>query len=166
MVAARVRARSRADWLESKNLVLAPAVKGLKEPTFVTAPPDDSKRLFVLERAGVIRVADADGQLRPTPFLDLTGQVSTSTEEGMLGLAFHPRFRENGYVYVVVHGERLVGAGDPLYGHARLAGRGRPGHRVHRARGAEAEQVPQRRDARVRSGRIPVRLDWRRRVVR
>jgi glucose/arabinose dehydrogenase len=100
VVAARVRARSRADWLESKNLVLAPAVKGLKEPTYVTAPPDDSKRLFVLERAGVIRVAGADGQLRPTPFLDLTGQVSTSTEEGMLGLAFHPRFRENGYVYV------------------------------------------------------------------
>ena len=54
----------------------------------------------MLEREGCIRVAGADGQLRPTPFLDLTGEVSTSTEEGLLGLAFHPRFRHNGYVYV------------------------------------------------------------------
>jgi glucose/arabinose dehydrogenase len=100
VVASRVRARARADWLEGKNLVLAPVVKGLKEPTYVAGPPDDSKRLFVLERDGVVRVASGDGQLRPTPFLDLTGQVSTSTEEGMLGLAFHPRFRDNGYVYV------------------------------------------------------------------
>jgi len=100
VVAARVRARSRADWLETKNLVLAPAVKGLKEPTFVAGPPDDSKRLFVLEREGTVRVAGADGQLKAAPFLDLTGQVATGGEQGMVGLAFHPQFRQNGYVYV------------------------------------------------------------------
>jgi glucose/arabinose dehydrogenase len=100
VVAARVRARSRADWLESKNLTLQPVVKGLKEPTFVGGPPDGSNRLFVLEREGVIRVAGADGQLRPSPFLDLSGEVSTGGEEGLLGLAFHPQFRQNGYVYV------------------------------------------------------------------
>jgi glucose/arabinose dehydrogenase len=103
-VAARVRARSRADWFEGKNLTLAPAVKGLKEPTFVAGPPDNTKRLFVLEREGRVRVVSADGQLRQTPFLDLT-QVTAShqegaEEEGLLGLAFHPQFARNGYVYV------------------------------------------------------------------
>ena len=100
VVAARVRARARADWLESKYLTLQPVVKGLKEPTYVAGPPDGTNRLFILEREGTVRVANGDGQLKPTPFLDLTGQVSTGGEEGMLGLAFHPRFKDNGYVYV------------------------------------------------------------------
>jgi glucose/arabinose dehydrogenase len=100
VVMARARALAQADWFVGKNLTLAPVVKGLKEPTFVAGPPDGSKRLFMLEREGRIRVADANGQLRPTPFLDLSQDTSTSTEEGMLGLAFHPSFAQNGYVYV------------------------------------------------------------------
>ena len=100
VVAARVRAQSRVGWLESKNLTLAPVVKGLKEPTFTIGPPDGSNRLFVLEREGAIRVANADGQLQSSPFLDLTGEVSTGGEEGLLGLAFHPQFGQNGFVYV------------------------------------------------------------------
>jgi glucose/arabinose dehydrogenase len=100
VVMARVRARQHTDWLEGKNLTLAPAVKGLKEPTFVAGPPDGSKRLFVLERDGRIKVADADGNLKLTPFLDVSDNTSTGTEEGMLGLAFHPQFAQNGYVYV------------------------------------------------------------------
>jgi glucose/arabinose dehydrogenase len=99
VVAARVRARQHADWFEGKNLTLAPVVKGLKEPTLVVGAPD-AKRYFVLERAGRIKVADLDGNLQPTPFLDLSATTSTSTEQGMLGLAFHPRYAENGYVYV------------------------------------------------------------------
>src|SRR5262249_214213 len=100
VVAARVRARSRSDWFEGKNLTLAPVVKGLKEPTLVAFPPDGSKRYFVLEREGRVRVADADGQLRPAPFLDVSENTSTSTEQGLLGLAFHPAFSQNGYIYV------------------------------------------------------------------
>jgi glucose/arabinose dehydrogenase len=99
-VLARARARAQADWFVGNNLTLAPAVKGLKEPTFVTAPPDGSRRLFVLEREGRIRVADSSGQLRSTPFLDVSDDTSTSTEEGLLGLAFDPGFNQNGYVYV------------------------------------------------------------------
>jgi glucose/arabinose dehydrogenase len=100
VVAARVRARQHADWFEGKNLTLAPAVKGLKEPTFVVGAPDGSKRLFILEREGRIKIADADGNLQLTPFLDLSQNTSTGTEEGMLGLAFDPSFSTNGYVYV------------------------------------------------------------------
>jgi glucose/arabinose dehydrogenase len=99
-VMARARARAQADWFQGKNLTLAPVVKGLKEPTFVAGPPDGSKRFFVLERDGRVRVTDADGQLRPTPFLDVTQDTSTGTEEGLIGLAFHPAFAQNGYVYV------------------------------------------------------------------
>jgi glucose/arabinose dehydrogenase len=96
----RVRARARADWLEQKNLTLAPAVKGLRQPTFVAGPPDGSNRLFVLERDGVVRVANSDGTLRPDPFLDISADVSTREEQGLLGLAFHPQFDRNRYVYI------------------------------------------------------------------
>jgi glucose/arabinose dehydrogenase len=100
VVAARARARQHNDWLQGKNLTLAPVVKGLKEPTFVVGPPDGSNRLFIGEREGRIKVADGDGNLKFTPFLDVTQDTSTSTEQGMLGLAFHPDFKRNGYVYV------------------------------------------------------------------
>ena len=96
----RVRARAQSDWLEHKNLTLAPAVKGLREPTYVAFPPDGSGRAFVLERDGVVRVADANGKLQPDPFVDLRPNVSTSNEQGLLGLAFHPHFQVNGYVYI------------------------------------------------------------------
>jgi glucose/arabinose dehydrogenase len=96
----RVRARQHPDWFESRNLTLVPVVKGLKEPTYIVEPPDGSHRLFVLERGGLVRVASAEGKLRGTPFLDLSQQVSLSSEEGLLGLAFHPAFSRNGYVYV------------------------------------------------------------------
>src|SRR5579871_2398831 len=100
LVLGRVRARAQSDWLTGKNLTLAPAVKGLKEPTFVAWPPDGSKRAFILERAGKIRVADADGTLQPTPLLDISDNTSLSTEEGLLGLAFDPGFSSNGYFYI------------------------------------------------------------------
>jgi glucose/arabinose dehydrogenase len=96
----RVRARAQADWLIGKNLSLQPVVKGLKEPTLVGWPPDGGKRMFVLERAGRIRLADADGTLHPTPFLDISNNTSTSTEEGLLGLAFDPNYSQNGYMYI------------------------------------------------------------------
>jgi glucose/arabinose dehydrogenase len=100
LVVTRVRARAQSDWLVGKNLSLAPVVKGLKEPTFVAWPPDGSKRMFILERDGRVRLADADGTLDPTPLLDLSATTSTSTEEGLLGLAFDPSFTQNGYVYL------------------------------------------------------------------
>lgn len=99
-VLARARSRQQADWFQGKNLTLAPSVKGLTQPTFVAGPPDGSKRLFVLERDGRVRVADANGQLHATPFLDVSQDTSTGTEEGMLGLAFDPAFAQNGYVYI------------------------------------------------------------------
>ena len=74
--------------------------KGFSEPTFVTNAGDGSGRLFVLEKAGVIRIVK-DGQVQAEPFLDIHTLVdSEATERGLLGLAFHPRFEQNGRFFV------------------------------------------------------------------
>lgn len=80
-------------------LRLQPIASGLRQPVWATAPTGDG-RLFILEQPGLIRVMK-DGNLLPTPFLDLQGQVNTTDEEqGLLGLAFHPQFATNGKFYV------------------------------------------------------------------
>lgn len=73
----------------------------LSFPVFMTAPPGDNTRLFVVEKEGLIRIVTASGgTILPTPFLDLRGQVSTSGEQGLLGLAFDPDYAVNGNFYI------------------------------------------------------------------
>jgi glucose/arabinose dehydrogenase len=73
---------------------------GLSSPVGLANAPDGSGRLFVIEQEGFIRIVD-DGQLFPEPFLDLRAKVgSQANEQGLLGLAFHPRYIENGYLFV------------------------------------------------------------------
>jgi glucose/arabinose dehydrogenase len=67
-------------------------------PIFLTAPAGDS-RLFVVERAGLVRVVQANGTVLAQPFLDVRSQVSTSGESGLLGLAFSPEFSNDREVY-------------------------------------------------------------------
>jgi glucose/arabinose dehydrogenase len=68
-------------------------------PIYVTAPPGDSSRLFVVERGGRIRVA-VNGLMRDTPFLDITSRVYTSGEAGLLSMAFAPDYATSGKFYV------------------------------------------------------------------
>jgi glucose/arabinose dehydrogenase len=68
-------------------------------PLLVTHAGDHTGRLFVVEQGGRIFVINR-GQRLTTPFLDLTGQVSGGNEQGLLGLAFHPDFRSNGFFFV------------------------------------------------------------------
>lgn len=83
-------------------LRLVPVASGLKVPVGIEhSGLAGDERLFVLEQAGTIRLVRADGSVDPRPFLDLTTQIRiTSWEQGLLGLAFHPRYAENGYLYV------------------------------------------------------------------
>jgi len=75
---------------------------GLQKPTaIVTTNDPNDPRLFVLERQGIIRVINAQGQLDAQPFLDIHEQVfDDGGEMGLLGLVFHPSFGQNGYFYL------------------------------------------------------------------
>jgi glucose/arabinose dehydrogenase len=78
----------------------AVVAQGLKSPVGMGVAPDGSGRLFILEQEGIIRLWQ-DGVLQPTPFLDLRPRVgSRGSEQGLLGIAFHPRYGENGYFFV------------------------------------------------------------------
>jgi glucose/arabinose dehydrogenase len=69
---------------------------GVSNPLFVTSAPGDRSRLFIVERTGAIRILDLEtGALQATPFLTISG-VSTNGEGGLLGLAFHPNFFNEG----------------------------------------------------------------------
>jgi glucose/arabinose dehydrogenase len=81
------------------KLKLTKVMVGLRRPVLVVAAPGDRERLYVVEQLGSIRVFEHGG-LRKERFFDMLGKVSTGNEQGLLGLAFHPRFADNGKLYV------------------------------------------------------------------
>jgi glucose/arabinose dehydrogenase len=68
-------------------------------PTYLTAPPGDAERLFVVEQGGRIRVV-RNGVVLPTAFLDLTSLVLSGGERGLLSMAFAPDYASTGRFYV------------------------------------------------------------------
>jgi hypothetical protein len=72
----------------------------LSEPVFLTQPPGESDRLFVVEQGGRIRILRND-VLLARPFLDLTAVVSPPPlgERGLLSMAFDPGYQQNGFFY-------------------------------------------------------------------
>jgi glucose/arabinose dehydrogenase len=73
--------------------------RGLSSPVDFQVPAGDRARAFVVEQGGLIRIIRG-GALVAAPFLDLRARISSGGERGLLGLAFHPRFAENGRFYV------------------------------------------------------------------
>src|SRR5262245_13092120 len=95
-------------------LVVAPVAaadtftaSGFATETIATFPPftlvgsafAPDGRLFVWQKNGVVRVIK-NGQVQPTPFIDLSAKVNTFDDRGFWGLAFDPQFETNGYVYM------------------------------------------------------------------
>ncbi len=78
---------------------LRTVARGLDQPVHLTHAPSDSTRLFVVEQSGRIRVIEGDS-LRAEPFLDLADSISSGGERGLLSVAFHPRYADNGFFYV------------------------------------------------------------------
>lgn len=73
---------------------------GLNRPVDIQSARDGSGRLFIIEKYGAIRIFQ-DGQLLDQPFLNIADRVNDSGNEmGLLGLAFHPYYEQNGYFYV------------------------------------------------------------------
>lgn len=69
--------------------------------TDIQAPPDGTNRLFVLERSGSVVVFENDPSTsQKTVFLDISNQVDSQGEGGILGLAFHPSYEQNGEVFI------------------------------------------------------------------
>jgi glucose/arabinose dehydrogenase len=92
----------------------------VQSPIYLAVAPGDTQRLFIVERAGRIRIV-TNGVLLETPFVDIADQVDASPPEGALSsLAFHPDYQSNGYFYVTYTDlnsdgvvARLQATGDP-----------------------------------------------------
>jgi glucose/arabinose dehydrogenase len=70
-------------------------------PVFLTHAGDGTDRIFVVEQAGRIKVfPNSQASTTAKVFLDITDRVLSGGERGLLGLAFHPDFENNGYFYV------------------------------------------------------------------
>jgi len=72
---------------------------GLGAPLYAVNAPADGSRLFVLDQTGRIWLIK-NGVKLSTPFLDINAQTNGSGERGLLGLAFHPDYQNNGWFFV------------------------------------------------------------------
>jgi len=87
------------------NIKLTLIASGFNRPLYVTHAGDGSGRLFVVEQSGKIWIVRAGVKLA-LPFLDISHLISPSaftdkhTEQGLLGLAFHPGYKNNGFLFI------------------------------------------------------------------
>lgn len=93
------RSRARARRASGRGGVGLVRLGTFDQPLYVTQPPGDRRRLFVVEKTGRIRVIRGGRVLR-RPFLSLRGQVSTGGEQGLLSMAFAPDYRRSRRFYV------------------------------------------------------------------
>jgi glucose/arabinose dehydrogenase len=82
-------------------------------PTYVTAPPADAHRVFVVNKNGTINVVH-DGTILSTPFLDLSGSIVTGGEQGLLSMAFAPDYATSGLFYVYYTAPRPSDSGGSI----------------------------------------------------
>jgi glucose/arabinose dehydrogenase len=86
---------------QSNDLQLQTISTSLDSPVFMTAPPGDPTRLFIVQQGGLIRIFNlTTSSLLGTPFLDIRNLTSTAGERGLLGMAFDPLYASNLRFYV------------------------------------------------------------------
>jgi glucose/arabinose dehydrogenase len=97
---------------DGSKFTLTEIAGGFRRPVFVTGAKDGTNRLFIVEQRGKIYVLESNFQMHDTPFLDVSGLISTEgNEQGLLGLAFHPQYKDNGIFfihYTDVNGDTVV----------------------------------------------------------
>lgn len=82
------------------KLRLKQVASGFNSPVHLAAPKSEKRRLYVVEQAGVIWMVE-NGKRRPEPFLDIRSIVGSSgNEQGLLSIAFHPKYGKNRRLYV------------------------------------------------------------------
>ena len=87
---------------------LIPFASGLISPVCITNAGNNN--LYVADQHGYITIIDSAGNVNPQPFLDIHSRVIYGGERGLLGVAFHPQYKTNGYFYV-----NYVGKGDSTH---------------------------------------------------
>ena len=86
---------------QASSITAERVATNLPQALFAAAPPGDLSRLFVVEKTGQIKIIDlSSDQVQAAPFLDVSSQILTDGERGLLGLAFDPNFATNGFFYV------------------------------------------------------------------
>lgn len=83
----------------AQTLSLQSFATGFTSAVEIAHPANDS-RLFVVQQGGLIRIVNSNGTVNATPFLNLSTLISTGSERGLLGLAFHPNYATNGLFFV------------------------------------------------------------------
>ena len=136
-------------------------VGSFDSPVFVTAPPGDTHRVFVVEQAGRIRVI-RDGKMLAQPFLDIRRRVISGGEQGLLSMAFAPDYARSRRFYVYFTDRQGDERDRRVPARRRRRPRGRPSMRATLVQSDQRGQ-PQRRAAAVRAGRVSVRRPGRRR---
>ena len=80
-------------------ITLVKVASGFDTPLYIAHAGDNSGRLFIVNKMGTIQVLE-DGKVLPNPFLDLSNNLATDNEQGLLSIAFHPKYVENGRFFV------------------------------------------------------------------
>ena len=161
---------------DERRIALDLVAEGLISPITLVEAPDGSGRLYVVDQIGLVRMIDADGTLLPQPFLDVRGRMTPLNadfdERGLLGLAFHPSFRQRALLRLL-HGAAACGRAGRVQQHRAIS----EFRVVHRTPGAERDAGSERivlqvdhpqanhNGGTVAFGprRLPVHLDRRRR---
>lgn len=94
--------------------------RGFNEPVAMEFTPDG--RLFVVERGGKILVVTPNGEILPQPFIDLSAEVETTGDRGLMNIAFHPSFTTTPWVYLV-YAVKVPPQDPPIFGIAPTYGR-------------------------------------------
>jgi glucose/arabinose dehydrogenase len=100
VTAAPSRPVNASEFPDAAAYAWTPVASGVTSPVDIQFPKDGTDRMFIVEQPGRIRVVE-QGQVLARPFLDMTDRVdSQGNEQGLLGLAFDPRYGENGQFFV------------------------------------------------------------------
>lgn len=97
LCAAPLLLQAQADPFE--NIFFDPVATELRLPVSMAFPDDGSGWMFVVEQVGRVRLYDGLA-LQPTPFLDISDKVVCCGEDGLLDIAFHPLYTQNGFFYI------------------------------------------------------------------
>ena len=93
-------------WAQSTNMVAQPIFSsgGSSYPVFATHAPGDFENLYPVEqKTGFVKIINLSNKVvQPQPFVVATNIITSGSEQGLLGLAFHPSYQSNGHFYLFV----------------------------------------------------------------